>query len=117
MRPETAVVIPNRTGGIYAAPVTTALEGAQCLLRSLVFCPLSYYGFPMTLTIDIKDSGVLTLLRDMEQLDLLRVTTREKVSPSPARSKMTGTEELEYINRNAGRLNAEAEDVLSYQDQ
>jgi hypothetical protein len=70
----------------------------------------------MTLTIDVKDSGVLTLLRDMERLDLLRVTTREKVSPSPVRPKMTEAEELEYINRNADRLNAEAEDVLSYQD-
>jgi hypothetical protein len=29
---------------------------------------------------------------------------------------MTETEELEYINRNADRLNAGAEDVLSYQD-
>jgi hypothetical protein len=70
----------------------------------------------MTLTIDVKNSGVLTLLRDMERLDLLRVTTREKASPSPVRPKMTEAEELEYINRNADRLNAEAEDVLSYQD-
>jgi hypothetical protein len=71
----------------------------------------------MTLTIDIKNSGVLTLLRDMEQLDLLRVTTRSaSVSPVPARPGMTEAEELEYINRNADRLNAEAEDVLSYQD-
>jgi hypothetical protein len=52
----------------------------------------------------------------MEQLDLLRVTTHEKVFPVPARLKMTEAEELAYINRNADRLNAEAEDVLSYQD-
>jgi hypothetical protein len=70
----------------------------------------------MTLTIDVKDSGVLTLLRDMERLDLLRFTTREQAFPSHARPTMTEAEELEYINRNAGRLNAEAEDVLSYQD-
>jgi hypothetical protein len=71
----------------------------------------------MTLTIDVKDSDVLTLLRDMERLDLLRVTTRDAaVLPVPARFKMTEAEELEYINRNAARLNAEAEDVLSYQD-
>jgi hypothetical protein len=63
----------------------------------------------MALTIDVKDSGVLTLLRDMERLDLLRVTAREKVSP--AWPKMIEAEELAYINRNA-----EAEDVLSYQD-
>jgi hypothetical protein len=70
----------------------------------------------MTLTIDVKDSGVLVLLRDMERLDLLRVTTPEKVFPDLARLKMTETEELAYINRNADRLNNEAEDVLSYQD-
>jgi hypothetical protein len=70
----------------------------------------------MTLTIDVKDSGVLTLLRDMERLDLLRVTTREKGSPAPARPKMTEAEELAYLNRNADRLNVEAEDVLLFQD-
>ncbi|MDR1148257.1 MAG: hypothetical protein LBK66_06450 [Spirochaetaceae bacterium] len=69
----------------------------------------------MTLTVDVKDSGVLALLRDMERLDLLRVTTPEKVSPAPARLKMTETEELAYINRNADRLNDEADDVLLYQ--
>jgi hypothetical protein len=72
-------------------------------------------GFLMTLTVDVKDSGVLALLRDMERLDLLRVTTPEKVSPAPARLKMTETEELAYINRNADRLNDEADDVLLYQ--
>jgi hypothetical protein len=94
--------------------LTTRAEQGNVI--PLVFYPVSCYGFLMTLTIDIKNSGVLTLLRDMEQLDLLRVTTREKVSPAPVRPKMTEAEELEYINRNAGRLNAEAEDVLSYQD-
>jgi hypothetical protein len=68
----------------------------------------------MTLTIDVKNSGVLTLLRDMERLDLLRVATGEQVPPDPVRLKMTEAEELAYINRHAGRLNAEAEDVLSY---
>jgi hypothetical protein len=70
----------------------------------------------MTLTIDVKDSAVLTLLRDMERLDLLRVATGETASPAPVRPKMTEAEELAYINRNADRLNAEAEDVLAYQD-
>jgi hypothetical protein len=71
----------------------------------------------MTLTIDVKNSGVLTLLRDMERLDLLHVATHDTaVPPVSARFKMTEAEELEYINRNADRLNAEAEDVLSYQD-
>jgi hypothetical protein len=75
----------------------------------------------MTLTIDVKDDGVLTLLRDMERLDLFRVATRNTVSPAPvvppapARHKMSAEEELEYINRHADELNAEAEDVLSYQ--
>jgi hypothetical protein len=87
------------------------------LRLQFVFRPVSSYSFFMTLTIDIKNSGVLTLLRDMEQLDLLHVTTHDAtVSPVPARSKMTEMEELEYINRNADRLNAEAEDVLSYQE-
>jgi hypothetical protein len=70
----------------------------------------------MTLTIDVKDSGVLTLLRDMERLDLLRVGAGETASPVPVRPKMTEAEELAYLNRNADRLNAEAEDVLSYQE-
>jgi hypothetical protein len=70
----------------------------------------------MTLTIDVKDDGVLTLLRDMERLDLLHVATPLAVSPAPARPKMTEAEELEHINHNADRLNAEAEDVLLYQD-
>jgi hypothetical protein len=70
----------------------------------------------MTLTIDIKNEDVWTLLRDMERLDLLHVNPQNTVSPTPTRSKMTEAEELEHINRNADRLNAEAEDVLSYQD-
>jgi hypothetical protein len=70
---------------------------AGCLaLIPLVFYPISSYGFFMTLTIDIKNSGVLTLLRDMERLDLLRVITRDAVvSPVPSRLKMTDAEELE----------------------
>jgi hypothetical protein len=52
----------------------------------------------------------------MERLDLLRVAAGELVPPAPARPKMTEAEELAYINRHADRLNAEAEDVLSYQD-
>jgi hypothetical protein len=86
------------------------------VIPALVFCPVSCYDSFMTLTIDVKNSGVLTLLRDMERLDLLRVTHDTTVSAVPARFKMTEAEELEYINRNADRLNAEAEDVLSYQE-
>jgi hypothetical protein len=71
----------------------------------------------MTLTIDVKNSGVLTLLRDMERLDLLRVTIgNTAVSPIPGRFKMTEAEEFGYLNRNADRLNAEVEGVLLYQD-
>jgi hypothetical protein len=80
----------------------------------------------MTLTINVKDDGVLTLLRDMERLDLFHVVTPNTVSPAsaaasaaapvvPARPKMTEAEEIEYINRNAEWLNREMEDVLSYQ--
>ncbi|MDR1179306.1 MAG: hypothetical protein LBK44_02270 [Spirochaetales bacterium] len=63
----------------------------------LVFYPVSYYGFLMALTINVKNSGVLTLPRDMKRLDRLRITTCEQVSPAPV-LKMT-----------------EAEDALSYQ--
>ena len=35
----------------------------------------------MTLTIDVTDTGVLTLLRDMERLNLLHVTPHDMVSP------------------------------------
>jgi hypothetical protein len=84
--------------------------------KKLAFLPFNGYTGDMTLTIDVEDEGVLTLLRDMERLDLLHVTPRNTVFPAPALPKMTEAEELEYINRNADRLNAEAEDVLSYQD-
>jgi hypothetical protein len=80
----------------------------------------------MTLTIDVKDDGVLTLLRDMERLDLLRVTPRNTVFPAPAASANSDAEylkrkarevhDIELINRDAEWLNAEALDVLSYQD-
>jgi hypothetical protein len=75
----------------------------------------------MTLTIDIKDEGVLTLLRDMERLDLLHVTPPNTVSPAPADAeylerKARSAHDIELINRDAEWLNAEAEDVLSYQN-
>jgi hypothetical protein len=71
----------------------------------------------MTLTVDVKNSGVLTLLRDRERFNLLCITPHDTaVSPIPARLKMTEAEEVEYVNRNADRLNTEAEDVLLYQD-
>jgi hypothetical protein len=90
----------------------------------------------MTITIDVKNSGVLTLLRDMERLDLLHVTTHDAaVSPAPAASakpeereigisnqdaeylkrKTREAHDIELINRDAEWLNAEAQDVLSYQ--
>jgi len=37
------------------------------------------------------------------------------VPQADKKRKMTEAEEIEYINRNADRLNAEALDVLSYQ--
>jgi hypothetical protein len=93
----------------------------------------------MTLTIDVKNSSVLTLLRDMEQLDLLHVVPHEVFSPAsalPAKPKKPDAEEfecinrdaeylnrkareaqdIELINRDAEWLNTEALDVLSYQD-
>jgi hypothetical protein len=83
----------------------------------------------MTLTIDVQDEGVLTLLRDMERLDLLHVSPRNAVLPDPVvpaapansdaeylKRKARETYDTELINRDAEWLNAEAEDVLSYQD-
>jgi hypothetical protein len=91
----------------------------------------------MILTIDVKDSGVLTLLRDMERLDLLRVTTCDAtVSTGLSDSskleeqeietnnydaeylkrKSREAQDIELINRDAEWLNAEALDVLLYQD-
>jgi hypothetical protein len=77
----------------------------------------------MILTIDVKDDGVLTLLRDMERLDLLHVATSAAISPAPANSdaeylkrKAREAHDIELINRDAEWLNAEAEDVLLYQD-
>ncbi|MDR2471730.1 MAG: hypothetical protein LBD09_06445 [Treponema sp.] len=70
----------------------------------------------MILTIDVKDSGVVTLLRDMEQLNLLHVAPHTTaVSPVPAavaKPAMTEAEELESIKRNAAYLNGEMADVL-----
>ena len=37
-------------------------------------------------------------------------------TPAPKVPVMTPVQEMEYINRNADRLNAEAMDILSYQD-
>jgi hypothetical protein len=83
----------------------------------------------MTLTIDVKDEGVLTLLRDMERLDLLHVTPKNTAFPDPAvfsapanrdaeylKRKAREAHDIELINRDAEWLNAEALDVLSYQD-
>ena len=70
----------------------------------------------MTLMIDIKNSGVLTLLRNMEQLDLLRVITHETaVSPVHVVSAKSEERDRELFKLHTERLNAEALDVLSYQ--
>jgi hypothetical protein len=70
----------------------------------------------MILTIDVKDDGVLTLLRDMERLDLFHVAPRDtETFPVPVtlvKPAMTEAEELESIKRNAGYLNREMADVL-----
>jgi hypothetical protein len=68
----------------------------------------------MTLTIDVKDNGVLTLLRDMERLDLLHVTTPAAVSPAPVPAK-SAARDRELFELHAEELNAEALDVLLYQ--
>jgi hypothetical protein len=49
----------------------------------------------------------------MERLDLLRVTAH---NAEYLKHNARVTHDIELINRDAGRLNAEALDVLSYQD-
>ncbi|MDR2500016.1 MAG: hypothetical protein LBD37_02910 [Treponema sp.] len=70
----------------------------------------------MILNIDVKDDGVVTLLRDMERLDLLHIAPRDMavspVSAAVVKPAMTEAEELESIKRNAAYLNGEMADVL-----
>ncbi|MDR2740231.1 MAG: hypothetical protein LBB68_10440 [Treponema sp.] len=60
----------------------------------------------MTLTVDLIDSGALSLLRDMERLNLIRVTSPEKPAAAPKGS---------LSERFAGALHLSAEKYASFQ--
>jgi len=66
----------------------------------------------ITQTIDIPADRRITVPREVP-------TGRTIINFTPAKAevkrKVTEAEEIEYINRHADRLNAEAMDVLSYQ--
>ena len=66
----------------------------------------------ITQTIDIPADRRITVPREVPIGPVvLTFTPAKTVKPS----RMSEDEELEHINRNADRLNAEALDVLSYQ--
>jgi hypothetical protein len=53
------------------------------LPAALAACPVLYYCYSMTVTIDLIDSGALNLLWDMERLNLIRVNHPEKTAAAP----------------------------------
>jgi hypothetical protein len=60
----------------------------------------------MTITIDLIDSGALSLLRDMERLNLIRVNPPEKAAAAPKGS---------LSERFAGALRLSAEKYAAFQ--
>jgi hypothetical protein len=61
----------------------------------------------MTLTIDLIDSGALSLLRDMEHLNLIRVNPPEKTAAAPQGS---------LSERFAGALHLSGEKYAAFQN-
>ena len=80
----------------------------------LVFLSTIYYILTMTITqtIDIPADRRITVPHEVPTGPVIFTFTPE---PAKKKSRMTEAEEIEHINRNADRLNAEAEDVLKYQ--
>jgi 3-dehydroquinate dehydratase len=66
----------------------------------------------ITQTIDIPADRCITVPREVPTGKVILTFTPAE---SGKRPRMTEEEEIEHINRNADRLNAEALDVLSYQ--
>ena len=68
----------------------------------------------MTITqaVEIPADRRITVPREVRTGSVIITFTPTEVAKKP---RMTEAEELEYINKNADRLNAEALDVLSYQ--
>ena len=72
----------------------------------------------ITQTVDIPDSRrlVIDVPREVPVGRVILTFTPEPEKRSLVISAMSAEQEIELINRNADRLNAEALDVLSYQD-
>jgi len=66
----------------------------------------------ITQTIEIPADRRITVPREVPTGSVILTYTPAKPEKKP---RMSEEEELEHINRNADRLNAEALDVLSYQ--
>jgi hypothetical protein len=62
--------------------------------------------YPVTLTVDLINSGALNLLRDMERLNLIRVNLPEENAPAPKGSAS---------GRFAGALQLSAEKYAAFQ--
>jgi hypothetical protein len=66
----------------------------------------------MTLTIDLIESGALKLLRDMEELNLIRVNPPEETAAAPEGGRPKG----ELSRRFAGALHLSAEKYAAFQN-
>jgi hypothetical protein len=66
---------------------------------------------PMTLTVDLIDSGALSLLRDMERLNLIRVNPPAKNAAAPK----GGLPERALSRRFAGALRFSAGTYAAFQ--
>jgi hypothetical protein len=82
--------------------------GAICgPVPALAVCPVLYYCYFMTVTIDLVDSGALNLLWDMERLNLIRVNPPEKTAVMP---------NGRLSERFAGALRLSAETYAAFQN-
>jgi hypothetical protein len=69
----------------------------------------------ITQTVDIPESRRLTIDVPREILTESVIISFKPAAAKPARPRMTEAQEIEYFRLHADELNAEAEDVLSYQ--
>jgi hypothetical protein len=63
----------------------------------------------MTLTVDLIDSGALSLLRDMERRNLIRVNPPEKTAPEPEGAKTAADCPTTRIGFLKGRISVPAD--------
>jgi hypothetical protein len=64
---------------------------------------------PSTLTIDLIDSGALSLLRDMERLNLIRINSPEEPAPAPEISRAAAFHSLKRIGFLKDRVSVPAD--------